>query len=137
MGRGYPNLELIEYKFKERIRKEQQDIFSKYYPQTFVEVFPQTWASTALGFPGVGGSAMTRAYTTVISMILTNRSSITTNTIESSPEYHGVYFDGRFAYLIIGQPTEKFFEDLKERNMASVMGAERYCDDSGTILYMV
>lgn len=29
-------------------------------------MFPQAWGSTSLGFGGIGGQAMTSAYTTVI-----------------------------------------------------------------------
>lgn len=46
--------------------------------------FQQMWGSTALGFNGVGGCAMTNAYTTIV--ILKNK------------RIACVYFDGRFAY---------------------------------------
>lgn len=32
-----------------------------------VHLFPQTWGSTALGYGGLGGAAMTQAYTVVVS----------------------------------------------------------------------
>lgn len=34
-----------------------------------VYLFPQTWGSTALGYGGIGGSAMTTAYTVVVMCI--------------------------------------------------------------------
>jgi hypothetical protein len=65
-----------------------------------VYVFPQTWGSTALGFGGVGGCAMTSAYTTVV--ICGNQAA--------------VYFGARLAYKVTN-PTPKFFDDLAHRNM--------------------
>lgn len=48
-------------------------------------MFAQTWGSTALGFGGIGGAAMTPAYTVVV----------------AGPEGHfAVYWAGRFAYLV-------------------------------------
>ena len=124
---GYPNLELIEYKFLNKISFLYPEILKKYYPRVYVDVFNQTWASTALGFGGVGGSAMTDAYTTVVHVYFSSRSSTVTNTIEKIPEFHGVYFDGRFAYMLEGEPKEKFFEDLRDRRMANVQEAmQRY-----------
>ena len=127
MVKGYPNLELIEYKFKQEIERRYPDIFKHYYTTVWMDVFRQVWASTALGFGGCGGSAMTEAYTTVVTVMLSPRSSITTNTIESNNEFFGVYFDGRLAYFLEDEPTKEFFDDLKNRNMVSVQKAtERY-----------
>ena len=48
-------------------------------------MFAQTWASTALGYGGIGGAAMTPAYTVVI----------------AGPEGHlAFYWNGTFAYLV-------------------------------------
>lgn len=48
-------------------------------------MFAQTWGSTALGFGGIGGAAMTPAYTVVV----------------KGPQGHlAVYWAGRFGYLI-------------------------------------
>lgn len=73
-------------------------------------MFPQTWSSTALGFGGLGGNAITTAYTVVL---------------ESE---HGagfcVYFGGRFAYRI-ERPSEKFFEDIVSRQMCEVKTAKK------------
>ena len=128
MTRGYPNLELIEYKTKLLIGEQCPDIWDNYYPHIYMDVFKQTWGSTALGFGGIGGSAMTDAYTTVVTVYLSYRGSTTTNTIEKNPEFHAVYFDGRLAYFIDDEPTKEFFNDLKDRNMVSVDKAwSRYC----------
>jgi hypothetical protein len=75
-----------------------------------VFVFPQTWPSTALGYPGIGGSAMTFAYTIVVQCF---------NTI-------CVYFGSdRLAYRIeldkiSSRGRENYFTDIQFHNMASV-----------------
>ncbi len=48
-------------------------------------MFPQTWGSTSMGFGGMGGAAMTPAYTTLI---------------EGPAGDIAVYWAGRFAYLV-------------------------------------
>lgn len=131
MTKGYPNLELLEYKFRQELQKREPNKFrEEYVCNIFAEVFPQTWASTALGFGGVGGSAMTIAYTTVFHAFFKSRSLTETNVVNPDPEAHAVFFDGRFAYLLTGDPNPKFFDDINNRKMASVEVARaRYCDD--------
>ena len=58
-----------------------------------VVMFPQTWSSTALGFGGVGGQAITSAYTVVVECVRTG--------------CQAVYFGGRFAYLVKARPTDE------------------------------
>jgi hypothetical protein len=70
---------------------------------TVVGMFPQTWSSTALGFGGIGGQAITTAYTVVL---------------ECNSEY-AVYFGGRHAYTV-QHPSEEFFQDLSKRQMREV-----------------
>ena len=74
-------------------------------------MFPQTWGSTALGFGGIGGAAMTDAYVVVIRV------------------YHAsqymVYFGGRFAYSVI-KPNDLFFEDMKNKCMKDVRNSGQY-----------
>ena len=74
-------------------------------------MFSQTWSSTALGFGGLGGQAITDAYTIVL------RSSLL-------GEYC-VYFGGRFAYNI-KKPNEKFFQDVAKLYMAPVGEKSNY-----------
>lgn len=69
--------------------------------------FKQTWGSTALGFGGVGGSAMTDAYTTVLRRGNT----------------WFVFFDGRFAYKV-NIDDKTFYEDMKNRRLRSVKEAQ-------------
>lgn len=70
--------------------------------------FDQTWASTALGFGGMGGSAMTTERT----YVLTSR---------KYEDYAIVYFGGTYAYCV--KKNEAFERDLEQHLMASVQGA--------------
>lgn len=74
-----------------------------------VGMFAQTWPSTALGFGGLGGAAMTPAYTIVL---------------KCQSEYC-VYFGGRLAYCVIN-PSKKFKQDVAERKLASVAEHHQY-----------
>ena len=77
-----------------------------------VEMWAQTWGSTALGFGGIGGAAMTTA--TVILVWGHNRNGV------------AVYFGGRHAYTI-RRPNEKFHEDCRAKRLCDVgLYEERY-----------
>lgn len=80
------------------------------YDMQVVNMFTQTWGSTALGFGGVGGAAMTTAYTIILSSHLNG-------------EYL-VYFGGLFAYKIT-RPTDAFYEDIRKGCMTAVSGAKK------------
>jgi len=80
------------------------------YNLTVKAMFPQVWSSTALGFGGIGGQAITTAYTTVVE-----------SDIDASC---CVYFGGQFAYRI-ERPNEQFFEDLMKQQMTTVTGAKK------------
>ena len=120
---SYPNLELVEYKFIEVLRKSntfelrREKLREKWLPpiEFDVEVFSQVWGSTCTAFDidsegraCIGGCAMTKAYTVVIR--------------EESTEIYGVFVGSRFAYLVVN-PSDLFFEDLKNCNMATVSEA--------------
>lgn len=81
------------------------------YDEGDLYMFEQTWGSTALGFGGIGGSAMTSATTYVFIPAKLNQAY--------------VYFGGTLAY-VINNPNERFREDLRNRRMASVMEQGRY-----------
>jgi hypothetical protein len=70
--------------------------------------FPQTWGSTALGFDGIGGSAMTTALMVIV--------------------IHGVeacvYFGGSLAYRI-EEINDAFRTDMQRYEMKSVTGARK------------
>lgn len=90
-----------------RIKKTRQP---NSYDVELYAVFSQSWGSTTLGFGGVGGQAITSAYTIVV-------------------ECFGafcVYFGGKFAYLV-EKPTTKFFEDVASRQLRPVSSYKIYC----------
>lgn len=106
-----PNLALIQERFFNSIQNVLMQNGVRYPTFEIVDVFAQTWGSTALGFGGIGGCAMTKAYTTVI--------------LNEDLGCVGVFFGERLAY-IIKCPNEKFVADLKNRNMCSIDGYMRY-----------
>lgn len=75
-----------------------------------VIMFPQTWGSTALGFGGIGGAAMTTAYTVVVIGPMGDAC---------------VYFAGRMAYHV-QRPNQKFHEDMARHSMRARSGAKAY-----------
>jgi hypothetical protein len=82
--------------FVEKTRKHTM------YDLTVYNMFPQTWSSTALGFGGIGGQAITSAYVCIIESNLVGG--------------YAVYFGGRLAY-VIDRPNEKFIEDIERHRM--------------------
>ena len=76
-----------------------------------IYTFEQTWGSTALGFDGMGGQAITSARTYVFIPIDINQKCF-------------VYFAGRFAYAV--DYSEKFMEDVLEWNVAAVYESGKY-----------
>ena len=117
-----PCLPLIEERFHNEIRKRYP--MSKWdintpknvmdavkYPEFDFHMFSQVWESTALGFNGIGGQALTKAYTTVVK--------------EMNLNIYGVFFEERFAYAI-ENPNEIFFEDFDNHNMKAVYEAFKY-----------
>jgi len=84
---------------------------------TVYSMFAQTWPSTALGFGGIGGQAITSAYVCVIESNLIGQ--------------FAVYFGGRLAY-VIKRPTGKFFEDISNQTMVdSRLGCATYEQTKG------
>lgn len=73
---------------------------------TLTVMFPQMWGSTALGFGGGGGNAITMAYSIVI---------------ECQGDY-AVYFGSKFAYLVRGSKRALFL-DIEVMQLASVIDA--------------
>lgn len=119
-----PCLPLVEERakniLKEEIKKEyypfDEDtpkyIYDAYkYPDFDFTMFSQVWGSTALGFNGIGGQALTKAYTVIAHEIHTNIAL--------------VFFEEEFAYLV-KNPNELFKEDLENRNMKAVYEAFKY-----------
>ena len=82
--------------FVEKTRKHTD------YDMTVAAMFVQTWGSTALGFGGIGGAAITSAYVCVIESDLIGQ--------------YAVYFGGRLAY-VIDRPNELFIEHIARQRM--------------------
>ena len=77
-------------------------------------MFPQTWGSTALGHGGMGGAAMTTAYTVVLECQHT--------------EEFLVYFGGSFCYAVNRRSANinQFVEDCKNHCLASKRQSGKY-----------
>ena len=80
--------------------------------------FSQTWGSTALGFSGIGGQAITQARTYVFVPVACEQKCV-------------VYFAGRFAYT--ADYTERFREDLRNHSMAAVAFAGKYKEHTSDV----
>lgn len=61
-----PCLPLIQERFWNEVKDKEEYTKVKYLQEFEFYMFPQAWGSTSLGFGGIGGQAMTSAYTTVI-----------------------------------------------------------------------
>lgn len=84
----------------------------KQYPEVEVYSFPQGWGSTALGYGGIGGQAITSAQTIVLYDVCQGIAR--------------VYFGGdRLAYEI-KNPNQLFFEDLSRWQMKEVSKSGAY-----------
>jgi hypothetical protein len=77
-------------------------------------MFTQTWGSTALGHGGMGGAAMTTAYSIVLECYATQEFLI--------------YFGGEFCYKVDrrSRNLSVFVEDCKNHNLASKRDSEKY-----------
>jgi hypothetical protein len=80
-----------------------------YLEECEVCLFQQSWSSTALGFDGIGGQAISSAYTVVV----------------FGPYGDAVvYFNGKQAYHV-RRPNKLFYEHVYNQSMHAVMGAAR------------
>lgn len=126
MNTRYPNLELLEYKARAALSRDEEflKIFEekkknkKYvYAEIDAVVFPQILGSTCTGFdvtedgsPAWGGCAMTKEYTTVFHELLTDT--------------YIIFFGEKMCYKVTNANAE-FYEDLQKRQMASLSEAKR------------
>ena len=94
----------LPYRFDYTEEKPTIDDFELY-------TFNQTWGSTALGFGGVGGQAMTKARTYVFVPVTCNQKCF-------------IYFAGRFAYK--ADYCGALIEDIRSHNMEHVYKAGKY-----------
>ena len=72
--------------------------------------FPQTWGSTALGFGGMGGAAMTTAQVTVV---------------YGPRRDAAVYFGKQFAYHL-DRPNTELMADISRRDIADCKDFHKY-----------
>lgn len=126
----YPNLELIEYQFRQALGKSEdwknkvdemrkKSEFPQFLQPSFdVIVFSQIWGSTCTAFDvcedgtaSIGGQAITRTYTVVIKETLT--------------ETYGIFVGGKPCYMV-DNPNDEFYKDLSERNMKSLSQAKKF-----------
>lgn len=126
MNARYPNLELLEYKARVALSKDEEFLKNfeakrkdnKYvYLEIDAVVFPQIWGSTCTGFdvtedgsPALGGCAMTKEYTTVLHELAT--------------DIYIICFGEKICYKVTNA-NAKFFEDFQKRRMASLSEAKR------------
>ena len=92
----------------------QDDIVKRirtYGTEFEIYIFDQVWPSTALGFGGFGGSAMTRATTYVL--------------VPQGEECAYVYFGDEFAYKV-DKMTEAFKKDLDGHALDDVISSGKY-----------
>lgn len=133
----YPNLELIEYKFWEKVKTEY-GLSGHIIPEFKFDMFLQTWPNTATGFDKEGcfsGQALTEEYTIVVELNMKAwyRSEGTVNYKKVDTVIYGVFFNNDLGY-IVENPNDNFYEDLKNRNMKSIRdiayGSEVYLEEA-------
>ena len=112
----------IEYETRDweiyRKTKEDVRIPARRRPTTrdfgVYSMFTQTWGSTALGHGGMGGAAVTTAYTIVLECYYTQEFL--------------VYFGGQYCYSVSrrSKNLNTFVEDCRTYNLASKRDSEKY-----------
>ena len=118
----YAGFSDIEYETRdwETYRKTKEDarVPARRRPTTrdfgVYAMFPQTWGSTALGHGGMGGAAVTTAYTIVLECYDTQQFL--------------VYFGGQWCYTVsrTSQNLDVFIEDSRNHNLASKRDSGKY-----------
>ena len=67
--RSFPNLELLAYKFSEKIKKipiEDEYRIKGAYEISVLAMFPEFHSDTSCGFGGLAGQSITSAYTIIL-----------------------------------------------------------------------
>lgn len=111
--KGLPDIEFRDYSWRDKQegRDPESCPLKNRRPQISeieIVMFCQTWGSTALGFGGIGGSAMTPAYTV----------------IAICEKAAAVYFGGRHAYTVSDAHDPTFRSDMKRSWMVEVATAK-------------
>lgn len=123
----YPNLELLEYKVKQLLSQDKEflsavEAYKKDYNKKSAAfdfdttMFHQVWGSTCTGFDvaedgsqAIGGSALTKEYTTILCETLTGS--------------YIVCFGDRPCYKVTN-PSEDFFNDMRQHRMVGLSEAK-------------
>ena len=108
---------------------ETEGILSKqkrkiWMSHTSVDLFLQMWPDTSCGLNtgfSCAGQMLTEEYTSVFELRW-----VYSDTSEEALVYY-VFFGNKLAYCV-RDPNAKFFEDLKNRNMAAVVDKDKYSD---------
>jgi hypothetical protein len=118
----YEGFSDIEYETRDwetyRATKQDVRIPARRRPTTrdfgVYSMFTQTWGSTALGHGGMGGAAVTTAYTIVLECRATREFL--------------VYFGGEFCYKVSMNSSNigVFADDVKNQCLASKRESEKY-----------
>ena len=121
----YPNLELIEYIFKEKVAQNHPELLPIEDANISADVFLQTWPNTAGGFDqgGFSGQAFTTQYTTVMTEVFSIHEG---NDVKYTFAF-GVFFGNKMAYMLTN-PNESFYEDLEKREIKSIKNATKYAE---------
>lgn len=118
MGAKLPNLELLEYKIREKLQKDEDfmEEFERlkedkrwYGLDLSFDMFLQMWGNTSGGFEGVGGCAMTEQYTVVVHERHTN--------------IYIVCFGETPCYMV-RDANQEFYDDLTNRNIKGLHSAK-------------
>jgi hypothetical protein len=109
----YVTLDDVPYETRDWNSPNEKGYVTKLRRPTVTEIevtmFSQSWPSTALGFGGAGGLAITAAYTVIV----------------RHQQQYVIYFGGRFAYKITN-PNPKFFADMQSHTMCAVSEVSNY-----------
>lgn len=103
------------------LREQKRKIWATH---TSVDLFLQTWPDTSCGLStgfSFAGQMLTEEYTSVFELRWAY-----SDTSEEALVYY-VFFGNELAYCV-RDPNAKFFEDLKNRNMAAVADKDKYIE---------
>ena len=102
MGNREQNKRLTEFWNEKIVKREKSTYFTeneyREWKEIELHVVPQTWGNTSGGWQGIGGAAMTKAYTVIIESLWFG--------------FACVYYNGKLAYIC--EMDDKYFELIKK-----------------------
>lgn len=115
------HLEHLAWTEAEKILSEQKRKI--WAPHTSVDLFLQVWPDTSCGLSTnpsyFAGQMLTDEYTSVFELRWVY------SDVPEEAWLYCVFFGNELAYCV-RNPNAKFFDDLKNRNMVSVVGKDKY-----------